>query len=536
MAANSLADSRTRATGFTGLGPRVGPVSVAVAGVAVLFSLSLPVADLQAAHARGQAFGAGARQYWFSWFGGDVPGTYSVLTPALTSRFGASVICAVSVIAISLLTEPLLNSTPRPRLGGYAAVLAALANCASGRVAFCLGSAVALAGVLLLLRQRPWAGGVLNGLAALASGLPTAFVLLVVLAAFLTDSSARGSLVRFAGPSVVGLSIGPVVFGAPGPMAFDRGTLLKVLLIALALAVLAGSRFVRVNAVLAGSASLMLYLVPTGIGENIDRYVVYALTPLALAYAARNRVIIALTVLPALVYAGAQLDREITAARTPSARAGYYESVKHYLADQPSRAQYRVEALDTPTHRASAELASVAYLARGWESQTDRADNDLFFRPGRLTPGSYQAWLGQSAVGWVAVPDDLNSVNRAEAALIAGGLPYLTPVSRLRHWTVYRVLAPSPIVATPATLLSAGPAGLVVSVPVATEFVVHVRPSPFLTATAVGAGPAGLAGAVRIRDRDATSIVLQVRRPGTYRLSGALTGSTLGRALSRWLP
>ncbi|MCW2523255.1 MAG: hypothetical protein JWO63_1590 [Frankiales bacterium] len=524
-----LTGPRPRTGGVTRIGPRAGPVALAVAGVAVLLPLGLPVADLQAAHARAQAFGNGARQYWFSWFGGEVPGRYSVLTPAITSWLGSSVVCGASVIVIGALAGPLLRTTPRPGLASYALVLAALANCASGRVAFCFGSAVALAGVLLLLRGRPWSGGLLNGLAALASGLPTAFVLLTVLALGITDEAKRGSLLRFAAPSVLGLLAGPAVFGAPGPMAFDSGTLLKLLVIGLALAALARPGFVRVNAVLAVLVSVLLYFVPNGIGANIDRYVVYALTPLALAFAARRRTVVVLAVLPALVYAGAQLEREITAARAPSARAEYYVPLERYLQSQPNLAQHRVEVLDTPTHRASAELSRFAYLARGWESQTDRADNPLFYAAGALTDTTYQRWLTQLAVGWVAVPDDLNSVNRSEAALIAGGLPYLAPVSRQRHWTVYRVLAANPLVAAPARVLSAGPADLLITVPTATEVVIRVRPSPYLRASANG-------GTARISARDATSIRLQVSQPGTYRLSGAFTGSALLRQVGRWLP
>ena len=84
-------------------------------------------------------------------------------------------------------------------------------------------------------------------------------------------------------------------------------------------------------------------------------------------------------------------------------------------------------------------------LARGWERQIDIADNRLFYG-GRLTAASYEAWLHQLAVRYVAVadaPPDYSA--RAELRLIGGGLPYLQAGRALPHWRVYAVTDATPI-------------------------------------------------------------------------------------------
>ena len=77
-------------------------------------------------------------------------------------------------------------------------------------------------------------------------------------------------------------------------------------------------------------------------------------------------------------------------------------------------------------------------LARGWERQLDIKYNQLFYdRP--LNAATYEAWLHQLAVRFVAVPDaTLDFSAHQEVALIDRGLPYLQlvvphqPLARVR--------------------------------------------------------------------------------------------------------
>ena len=73
-----------------------------------------------------------------------------------------------------------------------------------------------------------------------------------------------------------------------------------------------------------------------------------------------------------------------------------------------------------------------------------------------LTEANYRAWLADNAVQFVAVPDaPLSWVGRAEAELVASGLPYLTPVWSGPHWRVWAVTDPTPLVGAPAELVRA---------------------------------------------------------------------------------
>ena len=76
---------------------------------------------------------------------------------------------------------------------------------------------------------------------------------------------------------------------------------------------------------------------------------------------------------------------------------------------------------------------------------------------------AYDGWLHQLGVRFVAVSDssvDFSAVQ--EKALIERGLPYLHLAFRSRHWSVYAVSDPSPLVQGPATLRAIGPNSLAI--------------------------------------------------------------------------
>jgi hypothetical protein len=97
-------------------------------------------------------------------------------------------------------------------------------------------------------------------------------------------------------------------------------------------------------------------------------------------------------------------------------------------------------------------VAPTVALARGWERQLDRQVNGVFYRPG-LTAASYRAWLDRLGVRWVALPDTrLEGASYPERNLISAGLPYLIPVWHNRHWQLFAVRHPAPLVRGPARL------------------------------------------------------------------------------------
>jgi len=220
--------------------------------------------------------------------------------------------------------------------------------------------------------------------------------------------------------------------------------------------------------------------------------------------------IVALMLLPAIFFSGQYLVGDLMAATRTSAQASYFDGLARELAVQPGLRNHRVEVVDTPTHRASAQLAGQLYLARGWEVQEDRAANPLFFDAAPLTPAGYRRWLDRLAVGWVAVPDELAHNSIDEAALVATGLPFLHEAWHDRHWTLYAVERPQQIVPAPARLDSAGPASMTLSVTHPTTVVVRIRPSRYLT----------IKGGAITRN-DSTSVRITLPKPGTYRIAGA---------------
>ncbi len=108
--------------------------------------------------------------------------------------------------------------------------------------------------------------------------------------------------------------------------------------------------------------------------------------------------------------------------------------------------------------------------------------------------GGYELWLHQLAVRFVAVPDaplDYSAV--AERALIDRGLPYLRLVWRSRHWRVYAVRNPTPIVQGAARLDQLGPNSLLLTAtrPGSALIRVHFTPYWKLTAGTGCVAPAG---------------------------------------------
>lgn len=157
-------------------------------------------------------------------------------------------------------------------------------------------------------------------------------------------------------------------------------------------------------------------------------------------------------------------------------------------------------------------------LARGWERQLDIKYNALFY-DGTLTAARYDAWLHQVAVRYVAVSDkDLDYSAKQEVALIDRGLPYLRPVFRTRHWRVYAVRDPTPIVEGAATLTELGSDWLTVQGLRPGTATVRVHYSPYW-AVVHGSGCVA---------PDGSFTKLTVRQPGPMKLAMRFSLTRIG--------
>jgi hypothetical protein len=174
--------------------------------------------------------------------------------------------------------------------------------------------------------------------------------------------------------------------------------------------------------------------------------------------------------------------RDLTSASgDPSTSTGYYRPLIEFLGREsaPPAPPFRTEIPFTRFHWEAYVVATHFPLARGWERQLDIKDNPIFYS-GHLTAASYERWLHQNAVRFVAAPDaQLDYSARAEMTLIDRGLPYLHEVMRSRHWRVYAVADATPIVDGPATLEAMGPNWLQLDARAPGSVLVHVRFTPY---------------------------------------------------------
>ncbi|MEU4779946.1 hypothetical protein [Micromonospora sp. NPDC023633] len=519
-------------------------------------------ADFSAAH--------GLAPVDLRWYGGVQQFGYSLLSQPVMALLGVRVTGALALVAAATAFAALLVRTgvPRPLLGSLVGVLTIAGNLVSGRVTYGLGVALGLGALLALTLPRVPAGAGAGterrarrrrlgrlGLAAAGALLASAtspvaglFVGLAGAALLLTRRYADGLVLGVAAALPLGLTA--LLFGDGGWMNISRTDTVRAVLTSLLVAALVGYRPVRAGALLSASGVLAAALVHTPVGLNATRLAVMFALPL-LAAAARPPARLTAWLARFGRTAASSAARPVEAARTgvgggtrvrggvalaallaavcwwqppvppadlrsvddPTSRAAYFAPLRAFLGGQ--RLSGRVEVPPTRNYWEAARLGEVP-LARGWLRQADIDRNPLFFTtvPGAvgtgvpLTAANYRDWLDDNAVQFVAVPDaPLSWVGRAEAELVAGGLPYLTPVWSGPHWRVWAVADPAPIVGAPAELVAHDGASVTFRTPAAGTVPVRVRHSRWLTAS--GGATVAAAG-------DWTAVT--VPRAGQYRL------------------
>ncbi|MEV7988571.1 hypothetical protein [Micromonospora sp. NPDC085948] len=505
------------------------------------------------------------------WYAGVQQFGYSLLSQPVMALLGVRVTGALALVASAAALAALLVRTevPRPLLGSLVGVVTLAGNLVSGRVTYALGVAFGLA-ALLALTRRAGRGRVRLVLAAVAALLASAtspvaglFVGLAGVALLLTRRYADGLALGVA--AAVPLAATAVLFGDGGWMNISRTDAVRAVVTSLVVAALVAYRPVRFGALLSAAGVLAAAVVHTPVGLNATRLVtMFALPVLAAAArppawladrlarrtaaratpanatpanatpaatptsavtahaaaAGRSRwarlrggVGLAALLVAVCAWQPPAVPADLRGIGDPTSAPGYHAPLRAFLAGQ--RLTGRVEVPPTRNYWEAARLGEVP-LARGWLRQADIDRNPLFFTtvPGAagtgapLTPSTYRAWLAENAVQYVALPDaPLSWVGRAEAALVEGGLPYLTPVWSGPHWRVWAVADPTPLVAAPAELIRADGAAVTFRAPTAGPVAVRVRHSRWLVASG---------DATVTADGDWTTVT--VPRPGEYTL------------------
>ena len=518
--------------------------------------------------------------YWYA--GNEVLG-YSVLFPAVSATLTPQLAAALAATGTTAVFTALARRHfgDRALAGALLFGAATTADLYSGRLAFAFGALPALAAVLALDTRRPITACLLAILSALCSPVAALFAALIAAGyaiggALVALGVAAGTPGLAADPAlppgrravpgarrlalptrpvalpgwraspvalraalpaiaVIVAALGPVlliswIFPQGGSEPFAFTTMLPLLVVSVIALILLPRELVRLRAGVAVYAmvTLALYLIPTPIGSNIARLGTFAALPLAaLVCWGRRPRLLALVFLPLLYVGWSPAVRDGIAGDVDNTTStSFYRPLLRFLDHQaavPGSAPFRIEIPFTAFHWESYEIATRFSLARGWERQLDIHDNPLFYG-GKLTAGTYDRWLHDDAVRFVAISDaEPDYSARAEVRLIDAGLPYLRLVFRGPHWRVYQVADATPIVQRPAVLQRLTAGSLTIRVPKPTTIEVRMHFTPYWQLSQ-GSGCVA---------PDGNWTKLTVRRAGEVRLSTSFSLSRIGATSPR---
>jgi hypothetical protein len=484
---------------------RVDRLPLAVGALLAVAYLLLPPlgTDLSAQVARADFIrDAGFAPVDLRWYGGTVQYGYSLVAPAVMAVLGVRVTGAVALVVSTLALAALLRRTaaPRPVAGAVLGAVCFAGNLVSGRTTFALGVAFGLLGLLAVTASRPsgWRRAGAAGAVVLAAttspvaGLFAGLAGVALLASRWREAPRRWDGCALALAAAVGLAPTTLLSDVDGWMNISRWDTTRACLTGLLVAVLVPRRPVRVGGVLAAAGVLAAFLVHTPVGLNATRLATMFALPVLVAYvplpkptvAWRAAGVAGLAVVA--VWQPPLIVADVRDAGNPTAYRSYFAPL---LAELRSRQPVgRVEIPPTRDYWEAAYAAREVHLARGWLRQADLERNPLFF-DGALSASTYEAWLREQGVSYVALPATdpagFSWVGRREAALVRGGLPYLTEVWRGDDWTLYEVDG-RPSIVDGGTLVAARADEVTVDVP-AGSAVVKVRYSRWLRMT----GPPG---------------------------------------------
>jgi hypothetical protein len=535
MTTADLSASRAEPFANRELLERLAPTLVAALFAAAYVIISPPSLDLAAHLFRAQLFRVEGFGLWNNWWysGHDIVG-YSVLFPAVSAALTPQLAGALAATGSAALFEVFARRRfgRRAWLGAVVFAAATATDLYTGRLAFAFGALPALGAIVALDGRRPKLAVALAVLSSLCSPVAALFAALAAsgyaLGALISERRIRPAL---PGVSVVVGALAPVgliavAFPEGGSEPFGFATMLPILILAAVALITVPKEAIALRSSIAvyTLATVAVYLIPSPVGSNIARLGAFLAAPIAaLLWWQRRNMLLLLVLLPLLYLEWEAPVRDVTgAAGDASTTAGYYQPLLHFL-DRQSGAPFRTEIPFTQFHWEAYVVATRFPLARGWERQLDIKDNPIFYG-GHLTAASYERWLHQNAVRFVAAPDaQLDYSAHAEMAMIDKGLPYLHEVMRSAHWRVYAVSNATPIVQGSATLEAMGPDWLKLDVRTPGSVLVHVRFTPYWELSQ-GSGCVAPAGQYTR---------LTLRKPGPARLVTSFSLSRVGSTSPR---
>jgi hypothetical protein len=503
---------------------------------------SPPVGDLAAQVFRTELFQSAGLAIWNgSWYGGHYTLTYSLLFPPLGALLGPQLVGTIAVVASSYLFDRLV----RDRWGAEARwatlwfAVGVVTLLADGQLTFALGVALGLGALRALQLGHRGLTLLAAALCPLASPVAGAFLAAVILAGAVDFRSRPNRLAAGAGALAFVLTVAPdLAFPESGEFPFVFSSYVAIPAWCLGAMVLTQGvreeerqlRRVLLGYVLASTA---IWLTPNAMGGNAVRLGALFGGPVlaAVLLSRRPRRAVppwAFAVILPLALAGSlywQFNASVTQiARSvgdPSTAQAYFQPVARWLRAHDAQGM-RIEVPPTENHWESAYLAPKFELARGWLRQLDTTRDDLFYDQEELTAATYGAWLRSNAISYVALPDaPLDYSSEEERRLILSEPAYLVPRFRDRHWRIYEVRDPKPLVAPLGAAAAEtrwfGRQGFALDVHRPGEFLVRVNFTPYWS-IARGSG-------CILRHGDWT--VARASRPGILRVAADFS---VGRA------
>lgn len=495
------------------------PVPVATAAVlSVLLGtvfLAMPVSgtDLAAAVAHGDF----ARQHPLTpvdmrWYGGTNQFGYSLISQYFIAVLGARLAGALAAACASLAFADLLRRTAaaRPTAGAAVGTVFVFGSLVSGRIAYGIGVAFAVTGLLLLTHGRRGPAAWASAFAAAAS--PVAGLFLLVAAAARATAGRRGAADGLAvgAAASVPLAVTGLLFGQGGWNHINSQQTRPALVLAAAVVLLVPHRQAKAGAALSALLVVAAAHAHTPVGMNACRLAFMFAVPVVVA-TVRAPAAAAVAIAIGLIHYQPPLALgDFRHRGEPATTAAYYQPLIDELTAR--RPTARVEIPPLLDYWDSVYVARRFPLARGWLRQADTRRNGLFFY-GTLDPDDYRRWLADHAVQYVAVAAARPSwVGAQEVALVRGGQPYLRRVWSSADWTLYAT-DPVPQLATrPARVVALDSTGVVVDAPGRANVLLRVQYSRWLT---VSPGSACLQ-----RDGEWTRLVTE--SSGRYRVSSRL--------------
>ncbi|MER6820905.1 hypothetical protein ABT316_15315 [Streptomyces cellulosae] len=464
----------------------------------------------------------GSSAYNLFWYGGMHTANYSLMSPYLMAAVGVRALTVASGLAATWIAAVLVERV-EPRRTLAPALLAALGlwgNVASGRTTFALGVAFGLAACLYLTghggrQKRLVLTGAYAALATMAS--PVAGLFLAVVGAGLVLVRRPGHAVALLVPPALVVGATSLLFPFQGEQLMPAGRIWIPASLGLAVAVLSPPawRAARWSGAVYAAGTVLVYLIPSPVGTNVERFAEYA-APVALMAALlaqpRLRPVRRALLVAALVFSSGWTVKktvdDLKVSTDVPAWAAQTDGVVRAL-ESLGADRARVEAVPARNHREAVALAPHVHLARGWNRQLDMERARLFY-DGSFSAATYRAWLDRWAVAFVVLHDGRpDGYAEEEARRVRERRPdWLVPVWRDAHWEVFRVRDAVPLVSAPGSVVRTSGAELVLRVARPGAVTVRIAYSPWLRVD--GGGCLSRAGEFTR---------LTVSAPGEYRIS-----------------